>query len=275
VVRSLLDGGRARGGAQAPRRGGARGHFRAAERLSRQITTPPPLGILPRTYELTTLLRLESADAVEKALADMGEPRRESAQTRAVEAMLRLSQNDPEAAAAILAPAVDAPESSLHPAWRVQVFLLEARTRDALGDTGAASRALERALDLAEPDGVLLPFLLHPTPLLARHAPHLTTHASLISDILNRQTRGPSRAAPTKPPHLREPLSQSELRVLRYLPTNLTMQEIANQLSVSVNTVKAHARHLYAKLGIHSRSGAVEQARVLRLPAPSSRSPGE
>ena len=52
------------------------------------------------------------------------------------------------------------------------------------------------------------------------------------------------------------------------------MQEIASELHVSVNTVKAHARHLYAKLGSHSRREAVEQARALRLLAPSARSSG-
>ena len=62
-----------------------------------------------------------------------------------------------------------------------QAYLLEAIARDSLGDSGAAHRALERALDLAEPDGVLLPFLLHPAPgLLDRHARHPTAHASLL-----------------------------------------------------------------------------------------------
>ena len=60
------------------------------------------------------------------------------------------------------------------------------------------------------------------------------------------------------------------MRVLRYLPTNLTMAEIASELHVSVNTVKAHARHLYAKIGSHTRGQAVEQARALRLLAPSA-----
>ena len=54
------------------------------------------------------------------------------------------------------------------------------------------------------------------------------------------------------------------------LPTNLTMGEIAAELHVSVNTVKAHARHLYAKLGSHSRGEAVEEARALRLLAPTA-----
>jgi LuxR family maltose regulon positive regulatory protein len=67
---------------------------------------------------------------------------------------------------------------------------------------------------------------------------------------------------------LLEPLSRSELRVLRYLPTNLTAPEIAAGLSVSGNTVKTHMRNLYVKLGAHRRAEAVARARGLGLLAP-------
>jgi DNA-binding CsgD family transcriptional regulator len=72
------------------------------------------------------------------------------------------------------------------------------------------------------------------------------------------------------PGPLTEPLSGSEIRVLRYLPTNLTGPEIARELSVSPNTVKTHIRSLYAKLGTHGRAVAVEHARALGLLAPSA-----
>ncbi len=62
-----------------------------------------------------------------------------------------------------------------------------------------------------------------------------------------------------------EPLTQSELRVLRYLPTNLTQPEIAAELYVSANTVNTHISHLYRKLGAHRRGEAVECARRLGL----------
>ena len=68
-----------------------------------------------------------------------------------------------------------------------------------------------------------------------------------------------------------EPLSNSEIRVLRYLPTYLSAPEIATELSVSTSTVKTHLRNLYAKLGAHSRAEAVERARALGLLAPSAR----
>lgn len=64
-------------------------------------------------------------------------------------------------------------------------------------------------------------------------------------------------------------LTSSEVRVLHYLPTRLTAVEIARELYLSVNTVKTHMRHLYAKLDAHRRMEAVERARALGLLAPS------
>jgi LuxR family transcriptional regulator, maltose regulon positive regulatory protein len=62
-----------------------------------------------------------------------------------------------------------------------------------------------------------------------------------------------------------EQLSPSELRVLRYLPTNLSRPEIASELSVSVNTVNTHIRNICAKLQTQDRSSAVQRAREMRL----------
>jgi LuxR family maltose regulon positive regulatory protein len=70
--------------------------------------------------------------------------------------------------------------------WLIAACLLEASTRDALGEREAAGRALERGLDLAEPDGLLFPFLLHPVPeLLERHARQHTAHPALIRKIIS------------------------------------------------------------------------------------------
>jgi LuxR family maltose regulon positive regulatory protein len=147
--------------------------------------------------------------------------------------------------------------------------LLEAIARDALGDSRAAASAVERALDLAEPEGALWWFVLHPAAdLLERHARHGTAHAALIADILSLLAGRRPSPPPAGPPPL-EPLSDSEIRVLRYLPTNLTGPEIAGELYVSHNTVRTHITHLYAKLGTHTRAEAVARARALGLLAPS------
>jgi LuxR family maltose regulon positive regulatory protein len=157
----------------------------------------------------------------------------------------------------------------------VESFVLEAIARDALGDADSASRALERALDLAEPDNLLLLFLLHPAPgLLQRHAGQRTAHASLLADIRDLQAARATATppdGPQSPQSLLAPLSGSEIRVLRYLPTNLTVPEIARELSLSPNTVRTHTRHLYEKLGAHTRAETVDRARALRLLAASRR----
>jgi LuxR family maltose regulon positive regulatory protein len=139
-------------------------------------------------------------------------------------------------------------------------------------DPPAAGRALERALDLAESDAVLSLFLLHPAPgLLERHARHHTVHAALIAEILSLLAGNRHASPPIRPQATLEPVSESEIRVLRYLPTNLSAPEIANELYVSPNTVKTHLSHLYAKLGAHRRAEAVERARALGLLARSAR----
>jgi LuxR family maltose regulon positive regulatory protein len=66
-------------------------------------------------------------------------------------------------------------------------------------------------------------------------------------------------------PPLSEALSPAERRVLGYLPTLLSLREIGNELYLSVNTIKVHVRHIYAKLEVHSRRGAAERARALGL----------
>lgn len=60
-------------------------------------------------------------------------------------------------------------------------------------------------------------------------------------------------------------LSRTELRVLRYLPTNLSRPAIARELYVSVNTVSSHIRNIYSKLEAKTRAEAVERARQFSL----------
>jgi ATP/maltotriose-dependent transcriptional regulator MalT len=93
--------------------------------------------------------------------------------------------------------------------------------------------------------------------------------AAFLLGIVARDTLDdPDAAGPGR--HF-EAASPGEIRVLRYLQTNLSAREIADELYLSVNTVKTHQRHLYHKLGVHSRTQAVERARALGLLAPPPR----
>jgi LuxR family transcriptional regulator, maltose regulon positive regulatory protein len=217
-----------------------------------------------------TLVRLGETERAEQALAALTSRDRDGGAMRTGLAVLRLAQDDPHAAIAALAPVLDGSAPIPWPGWLAQVLLLEAIARDAVGDPAAAGRALERALDLAEPDGALFWFLLHPAPgLLRRQARQRTAHAALIADILSLLAGRKLASPPAGPPPPLEPLSGSEVRVLRYLPTNLSMRQIGSELYVSHNTVRTHVTHLYEKLGAHSRAEAVDRARALGLLAPS------
>ncbi len=241
--------------------------FRAAEWMAGHLAAPRYLALPIQTWLLEALVRLGETERAERVLADMGDHDR--AETRIAVAVLRLAQHDPHAATVALAPVLDGSAPLIRSAWLAQAFLLEAIARDALGDEGAAGRALECALDLAEPAGALSWFVLHPVPaLLKRHAGQRTAHPALIADILSLL----AGRKPAQSPRLERPLavlSSSEIRVLRYLPTNLSMPEIANELHISHNTVRTHMRHLYAKLGTHRRAETVTRARALGLLAPS------
>jgi LuxR family maltose regulon positive regulatory protein len=94
----------------------------------------------------------------------------------------------------------------------------------------------------------------------------------VISEVVDLLARVNRPAVLTgEPASAGEALTRGETRVLRYLPTNLSARKIADELYLSVNTVKTHQRHLYQKLGARSRHEAVERARARGLLAASSR----
>jgi len=76
--------------------------------------------------------------------------------------------------------------------------------------------------------------------------------------------RAPSSGRRPPAPPL-QALTETELRVLRFLPTNLSRAEIARELYLSVNTVNTHVHNIYSKLDARDRSTAVACARELRL----------
>jgi LuxR family transcriptional regulator, maltose regulon positive regulatory protein len=246
--------------------------FRSCERVATRLRAPEVFVTRVRALVLHSLVRLGQTERAEQVLAAMDPQLRATAEVRTAVAALRLAQGDAEAGAIALEPVLAGAAVARDPRfWLVLAFTLEARARDALGDAGGIQRALERALDVAEPDGLLLPFMVYPArELLERHRRGRTSHAALVSEILDLLA---GRQHASAVDELREPLSESETRVLRYLPTNLSAPEIAGELHVSVSTVKTHIAHIYAKLGVHRRIAAVERGRALGLLARSALGP--
>jgi LuxR family maltose regulon positive regulatory protein len=149
-------------------------------------------------------------------------------------------------------------------------------TYRAFGRTsGRTFRATEHDPGRAEPDRVLVPALTRAASgLHERHAGRSAAEAALapaMADLPGEAT-GPA-PPPGEPAWPREPLTHSETRVLRYLPTHLSAPEIAAELCLSANTVKTHLRHIYQKLGTHSRHEAVQRAQAIGLVTQPSRGP--
>jgi LuxR family transcriptional regulator, maltose regulon positive regulatory protein len=184
------------------------------------------------------------------------------------------ARHDLDEATAALAPVRDGSVPRIDLLWAAAALLLEVIADDVPAHPDAAAPALERDLGLAEPDHVLVPALIRAAlGLFKRRAGHGSADAALASlvaglagEVSGLAPASGERAWPG------EPLTKSETRVLGYLPTHLTAPEIAAELYLSANTVKTHLRHLYEKLGVHSRQEAVQRARAIGLFTVSSHS---
>ena len=245
--------------------------FQAAGLLAGRLAAPHPFTRPVRAWLVHSMTRLGETEQADKFLSGLDERERDGGGMRMAAAGLRLAQDDPGAALAALVPVLEGSLRVGWEGWLTQAFLLTAIAQEALGDHGASDDYLERALDGAESEGALLWFLLHPVPdLLERHATQCGGHAAVIAAIKSLPAGLPLDPPPAGHQSPTDPLSESELRVLRYLPTNLSAPEIASELFVTRNTVKTHMRNLYGKLGTHRRTEAVERARELGLLAPSA-----
>lgn len=245
--------------------------LRVAERCQTMLVARDAFMVQVRQFLVYTLLRLgETADARE-TLSTLSEEDRAWGEACTAAAALHLANGDAPAAIAVLVPVLDGSVPVLGDCSVIQALLLDAIARDRLGETQSAGANIERALDLAEPEALILPFLILPSRgLLTRHRQHRTAHAALLANILDVLAGSALPARATDPGEPSEDLSESELRVLRYLPSHLSAPEIAAELYLSTSTVKTHMRHIYAKLGVHRRTESVERARALGLLGPSA-----
>jgi LuxR family transcriptional regulator, maltose regulon positive regulatory protein len=240
--------------------------FGAAEYLASQLEGSQALASQMTGWLLSTQARLGMIGEARFGLAALEDERASSGEIRNARAVICLADGDPAAALAAVADVLDGTAPVLGFVTVVEAHLLAGLAHRELGDQRAANQAAERALALAESDRLVLPFAMTGSAGLLEALPrHETAHAALLADILDVLHGSSSAAKQQSAPPLIEELSPGELKVLRYLPTNLSRPEIAAQLSVSVNTVATHLRSIYAKLGVGDRSSAVRRARELRL----------
>jgi len=258
LVTGMLHAGRGR-------RDEALEEFTASQRLQLLLGSHA-LATQVTGWTLATQARLGMTDQARAALLALPADQANSGEIRNAAAVIYLAEGDPAGALGALQAVLDSSVPAIGDVTRIETSLLAAFAHHQLGNQRAASQSTECALALAEPDRLVLPFAMTGAEELLQALPrHDTAHAALLTDILD-VLHGSSLTAKDEPvpPHTAV-LSPSELRVLRYLPTNLSRPEIASELSVSVNTVNTHVRNIYAKLQASDRSSAVQRARELRL----------
>ena len=223
------------------------------------ITTlaPSPLRDVVVVAEAQLALAMGDADRAGhgRARLPLGDRRRR------LEATIALAQNDPERALKVLA---DTDPTTVR--QRVDTAVLRATALDAVGAPDADD-ALAECLALARPErfvtaiaegmrdlGPRISFRFRSGPL-----------GAFEQAVLDRLDRPRSRPAAGTEDGLVEALTAREYTVVRYLPSRLTVTEIASECHVSTNTLKTHLKAVYRKLGVSSRREAISAAQRLSL----------
>ena len=244
----------------------------AAEDLGSQLADSQALASRATRWLIATQARLGMTGEARAFLAALDDEQASSGEFRNARAVICLAEGNPAGALGAVADVLDGTAPVQGDVTVMEAHLLAGLAHRELGDQHAANQAAEHALALAEADRLILPFAMTGSAGLLEALPrHETGHAALLADILDvLHGASPAARQQSSPPPAEE-LSPGELRVLRYLPTNLSRPEIAGELSVSPNTVNAHIRSIYAKLSVRDRSSAVQRARELRLLAAAGR----
>ncbi|MEZ4663853.1 MAG: LuxR C-terminal-related transcriptional regulator [Caldilineaceae bacterium] len=156
----------------------------------------------------------------------------------------------------------------------IEICVLQALAHNAVGEEAQALSQLGQALVRAEPEGYMRTFVDEGAPMARllyaaaeqQIAPIYVGKLLLAfdADLLTAETT-PQAARRCMTEELIEPLSTREIEVLQLIAEGCTNQEIANQLVLSLGTVKVHTRNIYGKLGVRSRTQAASKARAFDL----------
>ncbi len=184
-------------------------------------------------------------------------------------ARVLLAQGRLDEAHRLLLRLLEAAEANDRTSRVIEVLLLQALVYQAQGSTRQAIITLEQALTLAEPEGFVRIFVDEGPPMarllyeaLSRGiAPDYARRLLAVFPAVEPEQADQSAAND----ELIEPLSERELEVLHLIAEGLTNPEIAARLFLSPHTIKAHARNIYGKLNVHSRTQAIARSRSLGI----------
>src|SRR5487761_2163196 len=146
---------------------------------------------------------------------------------------------------------------------QIEFRLWQGLARAGMGDAPAAAKAIGAALALAEPAGVLYPFLAAGTGLTGLLQSHAGAHAAFAQRIAQTLARQRTGSSPAGSPRRSLPLHQREVQILNLLGLGLRNREIGQRLFVSEETVKWYLKKIYQTLQVGNRTHALVRAREL------------
>jgi LuxR family maltose regulon positive regulatory protein len=182
-------------------------------------------------------------------------------------ARVLIAGNKAEQAVPLLDRLITSAEGAGRNGQLITYLSLQAVVHHALNDTGTALKILLRAMELGEPQGYIRTFVDLGPPMrdLLRIASQQRIAPGYVGKLLAAFPTKAVQPAQQEIRELIEPLSERELTILLYLAGEPSNQEIADELHLSVNTVKWYARNIYGKLGVGNRRAAVIRARELGI----------
>ncbi len=144
----------------------------------------------------------------------------------------------------------------------IETQVLRALLYSSKKSQGQAMLALGQALELAEPEGLVRVFVDEGAPMLAllMEARQRGVAPSYVDQLLGAFGER-ARYVPAGVPALVEPLSARELEILSLMGSGLSPREAAQELTISVGTVRNHLKSIYAKLQVHNRVQAIQRAK--------------
>ncbi len=188
-------------------------------------------------------------------------------------ARIAMNQGDAERAFGILTNEFNIAEEKNEPTKQLHALILLALALWKKGEKQPALNRLSKAMDLAEPAGILRSFAdkgLAMLPLLneAMKKEVRPDYTGSLLEVFAKNAsniKQESSEIKSSPHSLLEPLSKRELEILRLVAQGLSNQEIGQQLFIALDTVKGHNRNLFAKLGVQRRTEAVSRAHELGI----------